>query len=45
MFPRRDGVLLGGTFEHGVSSLDVDEATKARILAGHRRLFEGLRRA
>lgn len=43
MFPRRDGILLGGTFEHGASSLDVDEPTKARILAGHRRIFEGLR--
>lgn len=44
MFPRRDGVLLGGTFEHGVSSLDVNEETKARILTGHRRIFDGLRR-
>jgi D-amino-acid oxidase len=43
MFPRRDGILLGGTFEHGASSLDVNEETKARILAGHRRIFEGLR--
>lgn len=43
MFPRRDGILLGGTFEHGASSLDVNEDTKARILAGHRRIFEGLR--
>jgi glycine/D-amino acid oxidase-like deaminating enzyme len=44
MFPRRDGVLLGGTFEHGASSLDVNEETKARILGGHGRLFEGMRR-
>jgi hypothetical protein len=43
MFPRRDGILLGGTFEHGNWSLDVDEATRRRILDGHRALFEGMR--
>ena len=43
MFPRRDGILLGGTFEHGNWSLDVDEAVRQRIVAGHRALFEGMR--
>jgi D-amino-acid oxidase len=43
MFPRRDGILLGGTFEHGVWSLDVDEATRKRIVDGHRALFAGMR--
>jgi len=43
MFPRRDGILLGGTFEHGNSSLDVDEATRRRIVDGHRALFDGMR--
>jgi D-amino-acid oxidase len=43
MFPRRDGILLGGTFEHNVWSLDVDEAARQRIMTGHRALFEGLR--
>lgn len=43
MFPRRDGVLLGGTFEHGNWSLDVDEGVRQRIVAGHRALFEGMR--
>jgi D-amino-acid oxidase len=43
MFPRRDGVLLGGTFEHGNWSLDVDEETRTRILTGHRALFESMR--
>ena len=43
MFPRRDGILLGGTFEHNVWSLDVDEAARQRIVAGHRALFEGMR--
>ena len=43
MFPRRDGILLGGTFEHGDWSLEVNEATRQRIVAGHRELFEGMR--
>jgi hypothetical protein len=43
MFPRRAGILIGGTFEHGNWSLDVDEATRTRILDGHHALFEGMR--
>lgn len=43
MFPRRDGILLGGTFEHGDWSLEPSEETKQRILGGHRALFEGMR--
>ena len=43
MFPRRDGILLGGTFEHGVWSLEVDETVRRRIVEGHRALFEGMR--
>jgi glycine/D-amino acid oxidase-like deaminating enzyme len=42
MFPRRDGILLGGTFQHGVWSLDVDEDARRRIVAGHRALFDGM---
>jgi len=43
MFPRRDGILLGGTFEHGVWGLDVNEEARQRIMTGHRALFEGMR--
>jgi D-amino-acid oxidase len=43
MFPRRDGILLGGTFDHGVWSLDVDEAVRQRMVAGHRTFFAGMR--
>jgi glycine/D-amino acid oxidase-like deaminating enzyme len=43
MFPRRDGILLGGTFEHGAWSLDVDEPARRRIVDGHRALFDGMR--
>ena len=43
MFPRADGIILGGTFEPGNWSLDPDPATAARILASHRALFAGFR--
>jgi len=43
MFPRRDGILLGGTFQHGNWSLDVDEEARRRIMSGHRALFAGMR--
>jgi D-amino-acid oxidase len=43
MFPRRDGILLGGTFERGDWSLEVNEATRQRMVEGHRELFEGMR--
>ncbi len=39
MFPRTDGVLLGGTFEPRVETLDPDPAATQRILASHAALF------
>ena len=42
MFPRADGILLGGTHEKGEWSLDVNEAARARILAGHRAFFAAM---
>ncbi len=33
MFPRHDGILLGGTWERGVSTLEPDLAARNRILA------------
>jgi D-amino-acid oxidase len=43
MFPRRDGILLGGTHERGVESLEPDLEAENRILAGHRAIFEGMK--
>ena len=43
MFPRRDGIMLGGTFEHGVETLEVNQQAEQRILAGHQRIFSGMR--
>ncbi len=30
MFPRRDGIILGGTFERGVETMDVNRAAEQR---------------
>lgn len=43
MFPRSDGILLGGTHEEGVWTLDPDLAAKQRIIAGHARIFQEMR--
>lgn len=43
MFPRRDGIILGGTFERGVETMEVNRDAEQRIIAGHKRIFEGMR--
>ena len=43
MFPRRDGIILGGTFERGNWSTDEDPATTAKILASHKAMFAKLK--
>ncbi len=43
MLPRRDGILLGGTFQPGEWSLDPDAAETNRILEDHRRLFDAMK--
>ena len=43
MFPRGDGILLGGTFERGEWDATPQPAAIASILARHQRLFNGLR--
>ena len=43
MIPRSDGILLGGTYERGDGSLDVDAEAERRIVEGHRSLFAGMR--
>lgn len=39
MIPRRDGVLLGGTFEHGEWSMEPNAEAAKRIWEGHRAMF------
>jgi glycine/D-amino acid oxidase-like deaminating enzyme len=43
MFPRRDGIILGGTFERGVETMEPNPEAKRRILAGHQRIFGSMR--
>lgn len=43
MFPRADGIILGGTFERGEWSTVPEPATIRRILAAHQRVFDGFR--
>lgn len=43
MFPRPDGILLGGTFELDESEATTQPEAIARIIASHQRLFAGFR--
>jgi glycine/D-amino acid oxidase-like deaminating enzyme len=43
MFPRSDGVLLGGSFQRGVWNTEPDPAITERILRENRALFSGMR--
>ena len=43
MFGRRDGIVLGGTFEHGEWSLEPNSETIAGIIAGHKSIFDAMR--
>ncbi len=43
MFARRDGVVLGGTFERGEWSLTPDPGAIAGIMRGHRSIFDAMR--
>jgi D-amino-acid oxidase len=43
MFPRKDGVLLGGTFERNEWEATPQPRDIAKIVASHKRLFEGFR--
>jgi len=43
MFPRPDGIILGGTAERDVFDPNPDPATIARMIARHKRFFDGFR--
>jgi D-amino-acid oxidase len=42
MFPRRDGILLGGTFDRGVSITEPDPAITQRILSDNAAIFHAM---
>jgi D-amino-acid oxidase len=44
MFARSDGILLGGTHERGVYTLEPNLEAKRELLAGHARFFAGMAR-
>ena len=44
MFPRRDGIILGGTFQHENWSLAADPADSQSILDDNAEVMKGLRR-
>jgi D-amino-acid oxidase len=44
MFPRSDGILLGGTHERGEWSLEPNLQRKQELLAAHRAFFDSFRR-
>jgi glycine/D-amino acid oxidase-like deaminating enzyme len=43
MFPRHDGILLGGTHERDVWTLDPNAEAKQRVLAEHQKFFSGMK--
>ncbi len=43
MMPRSDGVILGGTREPGVWTLEPNEDERRRVVEGHRHFFSAMR--
>ena len=43
MQPRSDGIILGGTSERGVWSLEPNEEARQRVVDGHIELFDAMR--
>jgi len=45
MFPRTDGIVLGGTFQHGNANLAPDDGTIKQVVADHAAFFAAMRPA
>jgi glycine/D-amino acid oxidase-like deaminating enzyme len=43
MFPRSDGIVLGGTFQHGNADLAIDPAQITQIVGDHAAFFNAMR--
>jgi D-amino-acid oxidase len=43
MFPRSDGIVLGGTFQHGNAELAIDPAQISQIVGDHAAFFNAMR--
>ena len=44
MMPRSDGIVLGGTAERNVSTMEPNEAARKAVVDGHIELYNGMRR-
>ena len=42
MMPRHDGIVLGGTFQRGATTMDPDPVESQRIFDGHRAFFDAM---
>jgi glycine/D-amino acid oxidase-like deaminating enzyme len=45
MFPRTDGIVLGGTFQHGNADLAIDPAQVTQIVGDHAAFFDAMPRS
>ena len=43
MMPRRDGIVLGGTSERDIWTMEVNDGERKRVVDGHKTLFDGMR--
>jgi D-amino-acid oxidase len=43
MMPRRDGIVLGGTSERDVWTMEINDAERKRVVEGHKTLFDAMR--
>lgn len=43
MLPRSDGIILGGTQERGVATLEPNDEARKRVVEGHIQLFHAMR--
>ena len=43
MMPRRDGIVLGGTSERDIWTMEINEADRRRVVDGHKKLFDAMR--
>jgi D-amino-acid oxidase len=45
MFPRTDGIVLGGTFQHGNANIEIDPAQVTQIVGEHAAFFNAMRQS
>ena len=43
MMPRSDGIVLGGTSQRGVWTMEIDEAERKRVVDAHIQLYDAMK--